>query len=111
MELLTLLTSVLEIPLRIVSLSSHPHPHSPDFLIPLLDTLLIDTGSSNTWLGANKTYVKTDTSQDTGNTVAVSYGSGNFTGEEYTDTVTLGSGLTITGQSYVVYIHSTHPRF
>jgi len=62
-------------------------------------TLLIDTGSSNTWVGADKAYVKTSTSQDTGNKVSVSYGSGNFSGEEYTDTVTLGDGLTISQQS------------
>jgi pepsin A len=30
------------------------------------DTLLLDTGSSNTWIGANKAYQKTATSQDTG---------------------------------------------
>ena len=30
---------------------------------------------------------------------SVSYGSGYFEGEEYTDTVTLGDGLTITKQS------------
>ncbi|KAF5352504.1 hypothetical protein D9756_005889 [Leucocoprinus leucothites] len=40
--------------------------------------LIIDTGSSNTW--------------------SVTYGSGSFSGTEYTDTVTLGS-LTIPGQS------------
>ena len=70
--------------------------------------LIIDTSTSNTWLGADKAYVKTRTSHDTGNTVLVSYGSGNFTGKEYTDTVTLGPGLTITGQSYVVYILLIH---
>jgi saccharopepsin len=31
------------------------------------DTLAIDTGSSNTWIGASKSYEKTETSQDTGN--------------------------------------------
>ncbi|KAH9837239.1 aspartic peptidase domain-containing protein [Rhodofomes roseus] len=62
-------------------------------------SLLVDTGSSNTWLGANKSYVKTSTSSDTGETVSVTYGSGDFSGEEYTDTVTLGDGLTITQQS------------
>ena len=30
---------------------------------------------------------------------AVTYGSGDFSGTEFTDTVTLGPGLTITGQS------------
>ncbi|KAH9837240.1 acid protease [Rhodofomes roseus] len=62
-------------------------------------SLLVDTGSSNTWLGADKKYTKTSTSKDTGSQVSVTYGSGSFSGEEYTDTVTLGDGLTITGQS------------
>ncbi|TFY69680.1 hypothetical protein EVJ58_g276 [Rhodofomes roseus] len=62
-------------------------------------SLLVDTGSSNTWLGAGTSYTKTSTSTDTGESVSVSYGSGSFSGEEYTDTVTLGDGLTITDQS------------
>ncbi|KII85185.1 hypothetical protein PLICRDRAFT_334879 [Plicaturopsis crispa FD-325 SS-3] len=61
-------------------------------------TLLIDTGSSNTWIGADKSYTKTSTSKDTGGSVSVTYGSGSFSGEEYTDTVTLADGLVITGQ-------------
>lgn len=44
--------------------------------------LLIDTGSSNTWLGADKSYVKTSTSKSTGKKVSVSYGSGSFSGTE-----------------------------
>jgi pepsin A len=62
-------------------------------------TLLIDTGSSITWVGANTPYKRTDTSVDTGHSVSVSYGSGEFSGEEYLDTVTLSSDLVITGQS------------
>lgn len=65
------------------------------------DTLLIDTGSSNTWVGADKNYVKTSTSKSTGKSVvcnrsklliqigsestfvqSVSYGSGSFSGTE-----------------------------
>ncbi|OJA14470.1 hypothetical protein AZE42_05288 [Rhizopogon vesiculosus] len=61
--------------------------------------LLIDTGSSNTWIGANTTYKPTSTSHSTGNTVNVSYGSGSMTGKEYTDTVTLGANLVIKNQS------------
>nr|VWP00069.1 Zn(2)-C6 fungal-type domain-containing protein [Ganoderma boninense] len=60
-------------------------------------TLLVDTGSANTFVGAGKAYVQTSTSQDTGNTVSVSYGSGSFSGEQYTDSVTLGD-ITITNQ-------------
>jgi cathepsin E len=62
-------------------------------------SLLIDTGSSNTWLGATKKYVVTSTSVKTSNKVSVSYGSGSFSGTEYTDTVTLSSSLVITKQS------------
>jgi len=66
---------------------------------PTQYTLLIDTGSSNTWVGAATKYTKTSTSKSTGNTVNVSYGSGSFSGTEYTDTVTLGSDLVIKNQS------------
>ncbi|KAG2101602.1 aspartic peptidase domain-containing protein, partial [Suillus discolor] len=56
-------------------------------------TLSVDTGSSNTWIGANKAYEKTATSQDTGNTFKYA------SGEEYIDTVTLNSDLVIDNQS------------
>ncbi|KAG1797754.1 acid protease [Suillus plorans] len=63
-------------------------------------TVLVDTGSSNTWIGSNKAYEKTSTSQDTGNTFSVQYGDNSYTsGEEYTDTVTLNSDLVIDKQS------------
>ncbi|KAG2147742.1 acid protease [Suillus bovinus] len=74
-------------------------------------TLLVDTGSSNTWIGANKAYEKTATSKDTGNHFSVSYGEGldgsYVSGEEYTDTVTLNSDLVIDNQSIgVAYEYS-----
>ncbi|THU80941.1 acid protease [Dendrothele bispora CBS 962.96] len=62
-------------------------------------TLLIDTGSSNTWVGADKAYNPTDTSKTTRHTVNVSYGSGQFSGTEFTDTVDLGGDLVIKNQS------------
>ncbi|KAH9921806.1 acid protease [Fomitopsis serialis] len=62
-------------------------------------TLIVDTGSSNTWVGANQAYTQTSTSTSTGQTVEVTYGSGEFEGTEYTDTVTIADGLAITGQS------------
>jgi hypothetical protein len=62
-------------------------------------TLLIDTGSSNTWVGAATKYVPTSTSQSTKNAVKVSYGSGSFSGTEYIDEVTLAPGLVIKHQS------------
>lgn len=45
-------------------------------------TLLIDTGSSNTWVGAGKAYKRTKTSISTGQPVSASYGSGSFSGTE-----------------------------
>ncbi|KAK7468930.1 hypothetical protein VKT23_003425 [Stygiomarasmius scandens] len=62
-------------------------------------TLLIDTGSSNTWIGADKKYTPTETSRTSRHTVNVSYGSGQFSGTEYTDTVDLGGDLVIQNQS------------
>jgi cathepsin E len=35
----------------------------------LLDTLLVDTGSSNTWIGAGQPYVKTGSSVPTSDSV------------------------------------------
>ncbi|KAG6329087.1 hypothetical protein ID866_10002 [Astraeus odoratus] len=66
---------------------------------PTYYNLVVDTGSSNTWIGAGQPYSPTSSSQDTGDTVSASYGSGSFSGKEYIDTVTLGSGLTIDQQS------------
>ncbi|PIL25289.1 transporter [Ganoderma sinense ZZ0214-1] len=62
-------------------------------------SLLVDTGSSNTWVGAGRTFVQSSTTRQTRDAVSVTYGSGSFSGTEFTDTVTLGTGLTITGQS------------
>ncbi|KIM89433.1 hypothetical protein PILCRDRAFT_95260 [Piloderma croceum F 1598] len=62
-------------------------------------TLLIDTGSSNTWVGAATAFVPTSTSKNTGEKVTVSYGSGSFSGTEYTDTVSLSEDLVIQNQS------------
>ncbi|KZP16465.1 acid protease [Athelia psychrophila] len=70
-------------------------------------TLLIDTGSSSTWIGAGKSYVQTSTSVSTGRNVSAAYGTGNYSGTEYFDTVTLSSGLVIRNQSIgVASIHN-----
>ncbi|KAI9450421.1 aspartic peptidase A1 [Lactarius psammicola] len=73
---------------------------------PTFYNLLIDTGSSNTWVGAGKAYVRTSTSVQTEDSVSVSYGSGLFSGTEFLDTVTLGDGLVIPGQSIGVASNS-----
>ncbi|KZP23602.1 acid protease [Athelia psychrophila] len=66
--------------------------------------LIVDTGSSNTWVGANTKYTGSGT--NTGNSVSVSYGSGSFKGTEYTDSVTIGSA-TVAKQSIGVASSST----
>ncbi|KAJ3837258.1 aspartic proteinase precursor [Lentinula raphanica] len=63
------------------------------------DQLIVDTGSSNTWVGATTKYMPSSTSTDTGDRVSVTYGSGEFSGTEYIDEVTLSSSLVITSQS------------
>ncbi|KAI9068654.1 aspartic peptidase A1 [Trametes sanguinea] len=66
---------------------------------PTTYSLIVDTGSSNTWVGAGTPYVATSSSSRTRDSVSVTYGSGSFSGYEYLDTVTLGSDLTIVNQS------------
>ncbi|KAH9982951.1 acid protease [Lactifluus volemus] len=64
---------------------------------PTYYALLIDTGSSNTWVGAAKAYVKTKSSTQTSNDVVrfppLIYGT------EFIDTVTIAPGLVIPRQS------------
>jgi hypothetical protein len=55
------------------------------------------SSASNTWTGAQGDYEPTG--QDTGGSVSVSYGSGSFSGEEYTDEVSFG-GLSVSRQSF-----------
>jgi len=69
--------------------------------------LLIDTGSSNTWIGAGRSYVRTSTSSSTGSSVSVTYGSGSFSGTEFIDQVTIAPGLVIPRQSIGVASTST----
>ncbi|KAH0591103.1 Polyporopepsin [Termitomyces sp. J132] len=69
--------------------------------------LIVDTGSSNTWVGAGTSYKTTSTSSRTSNRVSVTYGSGSFSGTEYTDQVTIASGLVIPSQSIGVASRAT----
>ncbi|KAF7966324.1 hypothetical protein HWV62_39166 [Athelia sp. TMB] len=66
---------------------------------PTQYTLQVDTGSANIWVGFNKTYVKTNTSINTGDDLSLSYGDGTVYGFEYLDEVTLAPGLVIANQS------------
>lgn len=54
--------------------------------------------ASNTWCGAQSSCEPSSTGRSTGKSVSVSYGSGSFSGTEYTDNVSFG-GLTVSGQS------------
>ncbi|KAJ7758098.1 acid protease [Mycena maculata] len=60
--------------------------------------LLIDTGSSNTWV-KQPPYTPTSTSQDTRKPFQIQYGSGSCSGNEYTDQVALCPQLCIKNQS------------
>ncbi|KAG2143757.1 acid protease [Suillus bovinus] len=66
---------------------------------PTYYNLVIDTGSSNTFVGTGKKYVRTPTSVPTGQNINIVYGTGFINGIEYKDTVTLAPGFVITGQS------------
>ncbi|KAG2075396.1 aspartic proteinase from Irpex Lacteus [Suillus decipiens] len=64
---------------------------------PTTYNLILDSGSANTWVRAS-VYQET-TGFSTGEPVAVTYGSGFFSGSEYIDTVNVGPGLTVLHQS------------
>jgi len=66
--------------------------------------LLIDTGSSYTWVGSDKPYVKTSDARDTGRTFTIRYGSGTAEGEHYTANLqfTGFSGSTMKNQGFGV---------
>jgi len=55
------------------------------------DRVIVDTGSANTWVGANTKYTSSPTGHKSPQNVSVSYGSGYFSGAEWTDNVGLGS--------------------
>lgn len=57
-------------------------------------SITLDPGSSNTWVGAREKYINSSTSEDTGSMVSVAYGSGEFSGIEYNDLLTL-NGIAI----------------
>ncbi|KAF8495710.1 aspartic peptidase domain-containing protein [Russula emetica] len=82
------------------------------FGVPLtLYQLIVDTGSSNTWVGANKSYIKTKTSMETSNSFNVTYGSGQVNGTEFIDTVTIAPGAIISRQSIGVASNTSATGF
>ncbi|KAF7981561.1 hypothetical protein HWV62_33173 [Athelia sp. TMB] len=60
-------------------------------------SLIVDTGSSNTWVGAG---TKLTGGTSTGKAVTVSYGSGSFSGTEYTDSGELISQVAKTSSGF-----------
>lgn len=62
--------------------------------------------ASNTWCGAQTSCEPSSTGKSTGGSVSVGYGSGSFSGTEYTDTVSFG-GLTVSSQSIGAASQST----
>ncbi|OSX61338.1 hypothetical protein POSPLADRAFT_1171012 [Postia placenta MAD-698-R-SB12] len=74
---------------------------------PTYYELVIDTGSSNTFVGTGKPYVRTNTSISTGQPVNVTYGTGFFSGYEFYDQVTIAPDFVITNQSIGNAINSS----
>jgi hypothetical protein len=61
--------------------------------------LVVDTGSSNLWVGAGKPFHSSSTSKSTGKTFHVSYGSGEVEGMEWIEHISLAPQLAANGQS------------
>lgn len=76
---------------------SHPQTNFL-FVFCLFPSTDLDLPASNTWCGAQSRCEGTSTGKSTGGRVSVSYGSGSFSGSEYTDVVEFG-GLTVQSQS------------
>ncbi|KAI0077154.1 aspartic proteinase from Irpex Lacteus [Panus rudis PR-1116 ss-1] len=54
---------------------------------PTIYALMVDTTTANTWVGVGKAYVRTSTSIQTQDSVAVETSDGSFSGTEFIDTV------------------------
>ncbi|KAF8879880.1 aspartic peptidase domain-containing protein [Gymnopilus junonius] len=79
-------------------------PQAADDSIDVTDAGVTYTTSgwrwNNSWVGAGTKYKQTQTSKSIATlSYNVTYGSGSFSGTEFTDQVTLGSGLVIQNQS------------
>ncbi|KAG6826850.1 hypothetical protein H0H92_014165 [Tricholoma furcatifolium] len=78
---------------------------------PTTYNLMVDTGSSNTWVGAITPYTPTNTSIVTDNGIYDRYGGGILEGWEYLDQVTIAENLVLTNQSIGVANSSTVGSF
>ncbi|TCD68313.1 hypothetical protein EIP91_011172 [Steccherinum ochraceum] len=74
---------------------------------PTTYTVIVDTASSNTWVGSNQPYVQTSSSVQSIDQVSVIYGFGSMDGTEFNDKISLNSGLNVFGQSIGVATSST----
>ncbi|KAG2368566.1 aspartic peptidase domain-containing protein [Suillus spraguei] len=88
-----------EVFITAVAIGSPPQP---------VNNLIVDTGSSNTWVGAFTDYVATKT---TGQPLEVIFHSSSFSGTEYLDTITLSSGIAVNQQSIGVVDTEDTPNF
>jgi cathepsin E len=66
---------------------------------PTTFDLIVDTGSSNTWVGSGTRFKSTSTTHKLNLRFEVEYGSGAVEGNEVLDRVTIANGLVITNQS------------
>ncbi|KAG0147168.1 hypothetical protein CROQUDRAFT_670709 [Cronartium quercuum f. sp. fusiforme G11] len=57
--------------------------------------LIIDTGSSNTWIGSRKPLQRTSSTVLTGTKFSISYGSGSAWGDEVLDNISLSPSTTV----------------
>ncbi|KAI6112379.1 aspartic peptidase domain-containing protein [Pisolithus thermaeus] len=64
--------------------------------------LIVDTGSSNTWVGAGQPWTPDSSTTSDNEAVSVSYGSGQMEGTLYTGPVSLGSCITVEEQGFVL---------
>lgn len=64
--------------------------------------LVVDTGSSNTWVGAGQPWTPDNSTTTSNEAVTVIYGSGQMEGTLYTGPVSLGNGLTVQEQGFTL---------
>lgn len=64
--------------------------------------LVVDTGSSTTWVGAGQPWTPDSSTTTNNEAVLVIYGSGQMEGTLYTGPVSLGNGLTVQNQGFAL---------
>lgn len=82
---------------RIIIVRAYEYPVQTNVRVSI--ALFVDSGSANTWVGHNKSYVHTKTSFRTNDNISITYGDGTINGREYLDQITLSPSLIVTNQS------------